>query len=125
MPARVPRQHLLQRHRFVGRFRLGGEFRCAFQGNGSRAGVGVVSRACRVYRAQQVARRLHARHDRFGQRHAEPFLDAQEELDAPEAVEAVVLLETGVERRGNGAARRMQLLGELAQGFDQRVGGSR
>ena len=96
-----------------------GERRRALQRGGAR---GAVSRARRQHRAQQVARRLRARHDRFGQAHAEAALDAQEQLDAPEAVEAVVLLEAVIESGGDGRCGRDGALREAPDQLDQCVG---
>ena len=70
---------------------------------------------------KEIARRFRIRHGRFGQAHAETPLEAQEQLDAAEAVETVVLIEPGVERGGDGGARRVQLRGELSEGLDQRI----
>ncbi len=67
--------------------------------------------------AQQVARRLRARQRLLGQAHAEGLLEAQQQFDAPEAVETEIALQRAVEL---GVARAAGLiLGEQAVDLGQ------
>ncbi len=69
--------------------------------------------------AQQVARRLRARQRLFGQAHAEGLLDAQQQLNASEAVQTKVALKGAVElgvARGTGL-----ILGEQAVDLGQQA----
>ena len=109
--AHVPREHFVERDRLVRRLRLRRERGHALERGGVRVMGGLAASSARS-RSRGVSA---LGHDGFGQAHAEAPLEAQEQLDAAEAVEAVVLLEPGVERGGNGGAGGVQLGGELPQ----------
>ncbi len=96
MPLHVPLEHLLQGLRLLGfsqdplRGRGPGEKRCARRHGPRRGGDS----------RQKVAWRLDVREGLFGQVNAEGALDAQQEFDTRQAVQAEVALERTVEPHG-------------------------
>jgi hypothetical protein len=120
MAGNMPGEHFGQRCRLVGRFGFRGERRDAFRSSCDGLGAAAMGRARGEHRAKQIARGLGVRHHRFGEAHAEALVDAHEQLDASQAVEAVILLEPGIQGSGDGAGG-VQLGGELAYGLDQRI----
>lgn len=115
MPRNVPGQHLGKRGGLVRRIGLERQRGCAFRRRDMR-----LAWACGDQGTHQVARCLGCRHDAFGQRHAEPALDPQHQLDATEAVETVIFFKPPVERGTGRRAGRMQLGRYGADRFEQR-----